>query len=121
MVHARGAMSLVLCQPNLAGAPVDHTDDPVTCQECSAIRDFVRTVTLVVREDATHEVRSLPTVGRAGLTRCRRPFAWQDARTFAWQDARTHNGYAPHEVSQMRPTDHEVDCMACIATEIANA
>jgi hypothetical protein len=113
VVHARGAMSLVLCQPNLAGAPVDHTDDPVTCQECSAIRDFVRAVTLVVREDTTHEVRSLPTVGRAGLTRCRRPFAWQDART--------HNGYAPYEVSQMRPTDHEVDCMACIAMKIANA
>lgn len=113
MVHARGTTSIVLCQPNFAGAPVDHVDDPVTCQECTAIRDFVRTVTRTAREDATHKVLRLPTIGRAGLTRCQRPFAWRDA----W----THDGHATHEVSQMRPTDHEVDCMACIATEIANA
>lgn len=104
VVHAGDDIDLVLCQPNLAGYPIYSTDDPVTCQECSAIQDGVRTVT----EEATHAVRSHPLRGRAGRTRCGRAFEWT-----LRQDG--------DEANQMSRADREVDCMACIAAEVANA
>lgn len=108
VVHVRGITSIVLCQPNLVGAPIAETDDPVTCLECSAIRDHARAVTRTAREDATHAARLLPLFGRAGRTQCGRSFAW----------ALRQDG---DEVNQMHRTYQEIDCMACIATEIANA
>jgi hypothetical protein len=102
VVHVRGPSSIVMCQPNLVGAPVEYTDDPPTCLRCTAIREASR----ATRNGVTHAVRWYPTTTQAGLTRCVSPFQWS---------------YAQPEAHQMNLTDQEVDCMACIATEATSA